>query len=156
MSFNPLKLVKSALGSVVGNIPLVGPIIKDLLDKLDDEVAKMTPEQRLAFENAQKSHELSMVKEIFQDSADVRKLAMAELEHPGIKWIRPGILAGTFLMIAFWVTFVPLVQGIFGVTIPPPDLDAIPKEMWGFFVAAYLGYGGLREIGKYNKLKNKG
>lgn len=155
MSFNPLKLVKSALGSVVGNIPLVGPIVKDLLDKLDNEVAKMTPEQKLAFEGAQKSHELSIVKVALQDSSGVRKLAMAELEHPGIKWIRPGILAGLFLMIAFWVTFVPLIEGIFGITVPPPKMEAIPTEMWWVFISGYLGYGGLREIGKAKKLGAK-
>ncbi len=155
MSFNPLDALKKVLGSVAGGIPLVGGLIKDTILKIDTEVEKMTPEQRLALENNLRATELENFKLILADSADMRKLAMAELEHPGIKWIRPGILAGTFLMIAFWVTFVPLIEGIFGVTIPSPDLNAIPKEMWGFFVAAYLGYGGLREIGKYNKLKSK-
>ena len=155
MAFNPFDALKKVLGSVAGGIPLVGGLIKDTILKIDTEVEKMSPEQRLALENNLRATELENFKLILADSADMRKLAMAELEHPGIKWIRPGILAGTFLMIAFWVTFVPLIEGIFGVTIPSPDLNAIPKEMWGFFVAAYLGYGGLREIGKYNKLKSK-
>ena len=153
MGFNPLSIVKSALGSVVGSIPLIGPLAKDLLDNLDIAVAKMTPEQKLAFERAQKDHELEMTKAIFQDSADVRKLAMAELEHPGIKWIRPGILAGMFLMIVFWIAVVPLIEGVAGVIVPPPKLDALPQELWWFFGSAYLGYGTMREIGKHNKLK---
>ena len=155
MNFNPFDALKKVLGSVAGGIPVIGGLIKDTILKIDTEVEKMTPEQRLVLENAVRATELENFKMVLADSSDMRKLAMAELEHPGIKWIRPGILAGTFLMIAFWITFVPLIEGIFGVTIPPPDLNAIPKEMWGFFVASYLGYGGLREIGKYNKLKSK-
>lgn len=153
MGFNPLSIVKSALSSVVGSIPLIGPLAKDLLDNLDIEIAKMSPEQKLAFEKAQKDHELEMTKAILQDSADVRKLAMAELEHPGIKWIRPGILAGIFLMIVFWIAVVPLIEGITGVVVNPPKLDAIPDQLWWFFGSAYLGYGTMREIGKHNKLK---
>ena len=130
------------------------PAIQNALLSIDTEVGKMTPEQKLAFESSMRASEMEEFKLALADSADMRKLAMAELEQPGIKWIRPGILAGTFLMIAFWITIVPLIEGIFGVTIPPPDLNAIPTEMWGFFVAAYLGYGGLREVGKYNKLKH--
>ena len=155
MAFNPFDALKKVLGTVAGNIPIVGGSIRDMILKIDTEVEKMTPEQRLLFENAVRETEKENFKLVLADSADMRKLAMAELEHPGIKWVRPGILAGTFLMIAFWVTFVPLIEGVFGVIIPSPDLNAIPKEMWGFFVAAYLGYGGLREIGKYNKLKSK-
>ena len=155
MGFDPLKLIKSAVGSVVGGIPIVGPIVKDLLDKLDSEVAKMTPEQRLAFENAQKGHELSMVKAIFQDSADVRKLAMKELEHPGIKWVRPGILAGLFFMVVFWVMIVPIIEGAFGIIIPPPKMEALPSELWWLFGTSYVGYGTWREVGKNNKLKSK-
>ncbi|HEC64850.1 MAG TPA: hypothetical protein ENI23_06140 [bacterium] len=155
MAFNPLKLIKNALGSVVGNIPVIGPAVKDLLDSLDNEVAKMSPEQRLVFENAQKNHELEMVKVALQDSSGVRKLAMAELEHPGIKWIRPGILAGLFLMIAFWVALVPLIEGVFGIIVPPPKMEAIPTEMWWVFISGYLGYGTLREVGKAKKLGAK-
>jgi len=154
MAFNPLKLIKNALGSVVGNIPVIGPAVKDLLDSLDSEVAKMSPEQRLAFENAQKNHELEMVKAIFQDSADVRKLAMKELEHPGIKWVRPGILAGLFFMVVFWVMIVPLIEGIFGVMVPPPKMEALPSELWWLFGTSYVGYGTWREVGKKNKLKS--
>lgn len=155
MGFNPLKLIKGAVGSVIEHIPGVGPIIKDLLDKLDDGVAKMTPEQRLAFENAQRNYEIEMVKIALADSSSVRKLAMVELEHPGIKWIRPGILAGLFLMIVFWIMFVPLLEGIFGITVPPPKLEAVPTELWWVFVSGYLGYGTLREVGKAKKLGAK-
>ena len=154
MSFNPLKLIKDALGSVANGIPIIGPAIKNLLDNIDTEVAKMTPEQRLAFENAQKSNELEMVKTIMQDSADVRKLAMKELEQPGIKWIRPGILAGLFFMVIFWVMIVPLIEGIFGIVVPPPKMEALPDQLWWLFGSSYLGYGTMREIGKHNKLKS--
>ena len=155
MGFNPLKIIKGAIGSVIEHIPGIGPIAKDLLDKLDGEVSKMSPEQRLVFEAAQKKHELDMVKVALQDSSGVRKLAMAELEHPGIKWIRPGILAGLFLMISFWVALVPLIEGIFGIIIPPPKMEAIPTEMWWVFISGYLGYGTLREVGKAKKLGAK-
>ena len=154
MKFNPLKLIKSALGSVVGNIPLVGPIVKDLLDKLDDEVEKMTPEQKLAFENVQRSFELENFKLTLADSADLRKLAMAELEQPYIKFVRPGILLGLFLMVGFWVVIAPIL-GAFGFVIPPPDLSAIPEELWWMFGTSYLGYGTMREIGKKNKLNSR-
>ena len=155
MGFNPLKLLKGAVGSVVEHIPGVGPIIKDLLDKLEDGVEKMTPEQRMAFENAQKSHEMEMVKIALVDSAGVRKLAMSELEHPGIKWVRPGILAGLFFMVVFWVMIVPLIEGIFGIIVPPPKMEALPDQLWWLFGSAYLGYGTMREIGKKNKLGAK-
>ena len=154
MAFNPLKILKGAISSVVGGIPLIGPIAKDLLEKLDVEVAKMTPEQRLAFDNAQKFHELELMKVVLNDSADVRKLAMKQLEHPGIKWIRPGILAGLFFMVVFWIMIVPLIEGIFGIIVPPPKMEALPPELWWLFGSAYLGYGTMREIGKSNKLKS--
>ncbi|KKK90218.1 hypothetical protein LCGC14_2725290 [marine sediment metagenome] len=154
MKFNPLKLIKNALGSVVGNIPVIGPAVKDLLDSLDSEVAKMTPEQKLAFETAQRNFELENFKLILADSADMRKLAMKELEQPYIKFVRPGILLGLFLMVGFWVVIAPIL-GAFGFVIPPPDLSAIPEELWWMFGASYLGYGTMREIGKKNKLGAK-
>ena len=154
MGFNPLKLIKNALGSVVGSIPLIGPMAKDFLDNLDGEVAKMTPEQRLTFESAMKAAELENFKLALADSADMRKLAMKELEQPGIKWIRPGILAGMFFMVVFWVMIVPLIEGIFGVIVPPPKMEALPDQLWWLFGSAYLGYGTMREIGKHNKLKS--
>ncbi len=154
MKFNPLKLIKGALGSVANGIPIIGPAIKDLLDNIDTEVAKMTPAERLAFDNSQQSHELEMVTVILQDSSDVRKLAMKQLEHPGIKWVRPGILAGLFFMVVFWVMIVPLIEGIFGIVVPPPKMEALPDQLWWLFGSAYVGYGTMREIGKHNKLKS--
>ncbi len=154
MGFNPLKIIKGAIGSVIEHIPGIGPIAKDLLDKLDGEVSKMSPEQRLVFEAAQKKHELDMITVVLQDSADVRKLAMKQLEHPGIKWIRPGILAGLFFMVVFWVMIVPLIEGIFGLVVPPPKMEALPDQLWWLFGSSYLGYGTMREIGKHNKLKS--
>ena len=153
MAFNPLKLIKDAIGSVVGSIPIIGPAAKDFLANLDVEVAKMSPEQRQAFESSQRSHELEVMRVVLNDSADVRKLAMKQLEHPGIKWIRPGILAGLFFMVVFWVMIVPLIEGIFGIIVPPPKMEALPAELWWLFGSAYLGYGTMREIGKSNKLK---
>ncbi len=154
MGFNPLKIIKGAIGSVIEHIPGIGPIAKDLLDKLDGEVSKMSPEQRLVFEAAQKKHELDMITVVLQDSSDVRKLAMKQLEHPGIKWIRPGILAGLFFMVVFWVMIVPLIEGIFGLVVPPPKMEALPDQLWWLFGSSYLGYGTMREIGKHNKLKS--
>ena len=154
MNLNPLNALKELLGTVAGNIPVIGSTIKDLILKVDEEVGRMTPEQQLALKESIRKTELETYKLTLADSADLRKLALAELEHPYIKFVRPGILAGTFLVIIFWVAVVPLIEGIFGIDVPSPDLNAIPKEMWGFFITAYLGYGGLREIGKYNKLKS--
>ncbi|KKK74753.1 hypothetical protein LCGC14_2880620, partial [marine sediment metagenome] len=57
MAFNPLKLIKDAVSSVVGSIPIIGPAAKDFLANLDVEVAKMSPEQRQAFESSQRSHD---------------------------------------------------------------------------------------------------
>ena len=76
--------------------------------------------------------ELENFKLVLSDSSDLRKLAMAELEHPGIKWVRPGILTGLFLMVVFWVVIAPLL-GAFGFIIPPPDLSSIPEELWWMF-----------------------
>lgn len=155
MSFNPLKALKSALGSVVGGIPIIGGLAKDLLDKIDTEVAKLTPEQRVQLDMAMMKDHTENFRLALADSADLRKLAMAELEHPGIKWIRPGILAGLFFMVVFWVVIAP-VLGAFGLVVPTPDLNAIPEELWWMFGSAYLGYGTMREIGKRNKLKANG
>lgn len=152
MSFNPLKALKSALSSVVGGIPLVGGLVSDLIDNIDKKVADMTPEQRAQFEVALMKDQTENFRLALADSADLRKLAMAELEHPGIKWVRPGILAGLFLMVGFWVVVAPIL-GALGFAIAPPDLSAIPEELWWMFGTSYLGYGTMREIGKKNKLK---
>ena len=154
MGFNPLSALKSALSSVAGGIPLVGGLVKDFIDGVDTEVAKMTPEQRAQFEMALMKDQTENFRLALADSADLRKLAMAELEHPGIKWVRPGILAGLFLMVGFWVVVAPIL-GALGFTVPPPDLSAIPEELWWMFGTAYLGYGTMREVGKGNKLKAK-
>lgn len=154
MGFNPLSALKSALSSVAGGIPLVGGLVKDFIDGVDTEVAKMTPEQRAQFEMALIKDQTENFRLALADSADLRKLAMAELEHPGIKWVRPGILAGLFFMVGFWVVVAPIL-GAFGFTVPPPDLSAIPEELWWMFGTSYLGYGTMREIGKRNKLKAK-
>ena len=154
MSFNPFDALKKVLGTVAGNIPLVGGSIKDMILKIDTEVEKMSPEQRLALENAVRATELENFKMVLADSSDMRKLAMAELEQPYIKFVRPGILLGLFLMVGFWVVIAPIL-GAFGFVIPPPDLSAIPEELWWMFGASYLGYGTMREIGKKNKLNTK-
>ena len=109
MSFNPLDALKKVLGTVVGGIPIVGGPIRDMILKIDTEVEKLSPEQRLALENNLRATELENFKLVLADSADMRKLAMAELEHPGIKWVRPGILAGLFFMVVFWVMIVPII-----------------------------------------------
>jgi len=154
MGFNPLGIIKGLLGTVAGNIPLIGGTIKDAILKIDTEVKKMTPEQRLAFDSAMRASETEEFKLVLADSADMRKLAMKQLEQPGIKWVRPGILAGLFFMVVFWVMIVPLIEGIFGASIPPPKMEALPDQLWWLFGSAYLGYGTMREIGKHNKLKS--
>ncbi len=151
---NPLSLIKKALGTVAGSIPIVGGPIKDLIDSIDTEVSKLDPTQKAAFEAALRKDEIENFKLVIQDNADLRKLAMAELEHPGIKWIRPGILAGLFFIIVFWTVVVPVVN-MFGVNIASPDISKIPEELWWLFGSSYLGYGTMREIGKKNKLNNK-
>lgn len=151
---NPLNLIKKVLGTVAGNIPIVGGPIQSLINSIDTEVAKLDPVQRAAFESALRKDELEGFKVAMQDSADLRKLAMAELEHPGIKWIRPGILAGLFFIIVFWTVIVPIIS-MFGVTVASPDLSRVPEELWWLFGSSYLGYGTMREIGKKNKLNNK-
>ncbi len=154
MSFNPFDALKKVLGTVAGGIPVVGGTIRDMILKIDTEVERMTPEQRLALENAVRATELENFKLVLADSADMRKLAMAELEHPGIKWVRPGILAGLFFMVVFWVVIAPIL-GAFGLVVPPPDLSSIPEELWWMFGTSYLGYGTFREIGKAKKLSAK-
>lgn len=153
---NPLKLIKGALGSLAGRIPLVGGLVQSLLKETDDAIAKMTPEQRASFELALKKDATENFKAALSDSADLRKLAMAELEHPGIRWVRPGILAGLFLIIVFWTVIVPLVEAVSGVNIPPPDLSAVPDQLWWLFGVSYVGWGSMREYGKKNKLKALG
>ena len=114
----------------------------------------MTPDQKARFELALMKDHTENFRLALADSADLRKLAMAELEHPGIKWVRPGILAGLFFMVGFWVVVAPIL-GALGFAVPPPDLSAIPEELWWMFGTSYLGYGTMREIGKRNKLKAK-
>lgn len=154
MKFNPLGALKGLLGSVAGNIPLIGPMIKKAIEEIDIEVEKMSPEQRLAFESSMRASEMEEFKLVLADSSDMRKLAMKQLEQPGIKWVRPGILAGLFFMVVFWVMIVPLIEGLFGIVIPPPKMEALPDQLWWLFGSAYLGYGTMREIGKHNKLKS--
>ena len=122
--------------------------------KIDTEVEKLSPEQRLALENNLRATELENFKLVLADSADLRKLAMAELEQPYIKFVRPGILLGLFLIVMFWTVIAPII-GAFGVVLAPPNMGAIPQELWWLFGSAYLGYGTMREIGKNNKLKSK-
>ena len=155
MAFNPLDALKKVLGSVAGGIPLVGGLIKDTILKIDTEVENMTPEERLKFESNLRATELENFKLILSDSSDMRKLAMAELEHPGIKWVRPGILAGLFFMVVFWVMIVPLIEGIFGIIVPSPKMEALPSELWWLFGTSYVGYGTMREVGKAKKLSAK-
>lgn len=158
MAFNPLSLVKKAASSIVGHIPIAGPLLKDAIDKIGDAekaIDQLPPEARAAFEMEQQKLAVEEFRLVLRDSANMRKLAMAELEHPGIKWIRPGILAGLFLIIVFWTVGVPLLSAT-GVSVPPPDISAIPTELWWMFGASYLGYGTMREIGKHNKLKAGG
>ena len=107
MAFNPFDALKKVLGTVAGGIPIVGGSIRDMILKIDTEVEKMTPEQRLALENAVRATELENFKMVLADSADLRKLAMAELEQPYIKFVRPGILVGLFLIIVFYLVGVP-------------------------------------------------
>ena len=95
MAFNPFDALKKVLGTVVGGIPIVGGPIRDMILKIDTEVEKMTPEQRLVLENAVRVTELENFKMVLADSADMRRLAMAELEQPYIKFVRPGILVGS-------------------------------------------------------------
>ncbi len=154
MSFNPFGALKNLLGSAVGGIPIIGGLAKDLISKIDIESEKMTPEQKLALQNSMRAAEIESFKLVLADSADMRKLAMAELEHPGIKWVRPGILAGLFLIVVFWTVIAPILVA-FGLQIASPDLSAIPEELWWMFGSAYLGYGTMREIGKKNKLGAK-
>ena len=154
MAFNPFDALKRVLGSVAGGIPIVGGLIKDTILKIDTEVEKLTPEQRLALENAVRATELENFKMVLADSADMRKLAMAELEQPYIKFVRPGILVGLFLIIVFYLVGVPIIES-FGHEIPSPDMNKLPEELWWLFGSAYLGYGTMREIGKKNKLNSK-
>ena len=154
MAFNPFDALKKVLGTVAGNIPLVGGIIQTAISSIDTEVAKMSPEQRLALENNLRATELENFKMVLADSADLRKLAMAELEHPYIKFVRPGILVGLFLIIVFYLVGVPIIES-FGHEIPSPDLNKLPDQLWWLFGSAFIGYGTMREIGKNNKLKSK-
>jgi hypothetical protein len=154
MAFNPLSTLKSLLGTVVGNIPVIGGPIRDMILKIDTEVERMSPEQRLALDNAVRATELENFKLTLADSADMRKLAMAELEQPYIKFVRPGILVGLFLIIVFYLVGVPIIES-FGHEIPSPDMNKLPEELWWLFGSAYLGYGTMREIGKKNKLNSK-
>lgn len=154
MAFNPFGILKNILSSAVGGIPLIGGLAKDLISKIDIEVEKMTPEQRLALQNSIRSAEIESFKLVLADSSDMRKLAMKELEQPLIKFVRPGILAGLFLIVVFWTVIAPLLKS-FGLQIAPPDLSALPDQLWWLFGSAYLGYGTMREIGKNNKLKSK-
>lgn len=154
MAFNPFGALKNILSSAVGGIPVIGGLAKSLIDKIDTETEKMTPEQRLALQNSVRAAEIESFKLVLADSADMRKLAMAELEHPGIKWVRPGILAGLFLIVVFWTVVAPLLKAA-GLDIAPPDLSALPDQLWWLFGSAYLGYGTMREIGKKNKLGAK-
>lgn len=153
MNFNPLDLLKKTLGNLAGNIPLIGGTIKDLINGVDESVKNMTPQERLAFERMLKEDATENFRLALADSADVRKLAMAELEHPFIKFVRPGILFGLFLIIVFWVVFVPLIEGISSINIPPPNFQSIPDQLWWLFGTAYVGYGSMREYGKNSKLK---
>ena len=155
MGLNPLKFLKSAIGDLAKHIPIVGGLVSDLLTETESAVSKMSPDQRAAFELALAKDQTENFKLALADSADLRKLAMAELEHPGIKWVRPGILAGLFLIVVFWTVIAPIINA-FGASIVSPDMSAIPDELWWMFGASYLGYGTMREIGKKNKLKARG
>jgi len=152
MGLNPLKFLKNALGDLAKQIPGVGGLVSDLIKGSDDALAKMSPERRAAFEVALMKDQTENFRLALADSADLRKLAMAELEHPGIKWVRPGILAGLFLIVVFWTVIAPIINA-FGAEIAPPNMAAIPDELWWMFGASYLGYGTMREIGKKNKLR---
>ena len=150
---NPLNLLKKTLGNLAGNIPFVGGSIKDLLLNIDKTIESMTPQERLALESSMRADATENFKLALADSADNRKLAMAELEHPFIKFVRPGILLGLFLIIVFWVVIVPLIEGIWSIKVPTPNFESLPDQLWWLFGSAYIGYGSMREYGKNSKLK---
>lgn len=154
MGFNPFGALKNILSSAVGGIPIIGGLAKDLIEKIDSEAEKMTPSERLTLQNSVRAAEIESFKLVLADSADMRKLALAELEQPYIKFVRPGILVGLFLIVVFWTVVAPTLSA-FGVPLEPPNMSAIPEQLWWLFGSAYLGYGTMREIGKHNKLKSK-
>lgn len=149
-----MNILKKALGALAGNIPIVGGLVKDLIEKVDG----LPPAEQAKLDAELAQVELEHFKAALADSADLRKLAIAELsvDDSFIRRVRPGILAGLFGIIVFWVVIVPLLNAIPGVAISPPDMSQLPEEIWWTFGSSYLGYGVFREIGKTQKLKHLG
>lgn len=147
-----MKILKKILGEVVGRIPVIGGLVQDLITGVDEGIANLPPAERAALEKSLRQIQLEEFKAELADSADVRKLAMAELQADGlVKYVRPGILAGLFLIVVFWVVVAPILSS-FGLNIPPPNMSAVPEELWWLFGTSYVGWGAFRSFDKKKKL----
>lgn len=145
------NFLKKALGSLAGHIPIVGGAVKELINGIDG----LPPEKKAELELELQKLQVEEFKLALVDSADLRKLAMAELNVDDnlIRRTRPGILLGLFAIIFFWVVLAPILNAIPGVDIQPLDMSKVPEEIWWTFGTSYLGYGVFREYGKAKKLE---
>ena len=149
------KLLKGALGDIAGLIPGVGPAIKDLINGIDDGIAGLSPAQRMELEKTLLDHKMTELRELMADNASFRKMATAEIQSDDafVRRARPANLWLWIITFACWLVLFPILRG-FGVEVHIPDLGIIPAQAWYTYIALFLGYGTMREIGKSNKLKH--
>lgn len=154
MGLNIGNLLKDGLGALAGQIPVLGPAIKKLIQGVDDHLEGLTPEQRLALEKTVIDAKTQELKALLSDNADFRKMATAEINSDDwfVRRARPANLWLWIITFAAWLVLFPLLRA-FGVDAQLPDLNGIPTHAWYTYVSLFLGYGTMREIGKNNKLK---
>lgn len=155
MSLNPLKLLKDGLSSVVGLIPGVGPIAKQLIDGIDTEVAKLPPAEQAALELKVREMKMEEMRLLIADNADFRKQVAVEIQSddPFVRRARPANLWLWIVAFVFWLVIFPLLRS-FGLDVNVPDLTGIPTQAWYTYAVLFLGYSAAREIGKFNKLRH--
>lgn len=155
MAINIGKLLKDGLSSLVGAIPGVGPIVQKLLEATDKAMDDMTPADRLALEKLIMDGEMTKLKLLISDNADFRKQCTAEIQSDDafVRRVRPANLWLWVITFAFWLVVFPLLRAA-GFDVNIPDLNIIPSQGWYTYIALFLGYGTMREIGKNNKLRH--